>query len=664
MDKDFNCCEYVGVIATDAEISAALGGNEKRSVFINRQDEIQYCVKAISVEAPTRFFTGYISSINDSSAFHLDDLSVTGVYTQTRVDAFRTKIDKYVFLFNSRLSNISTDGKRTYKINRAELIRKPAAVSEADSFVAVPVFSPQNFTNAWEHNNAEKLSRKYFNYEQFVHYIRDGKNIGRVSHYDSTDCPRFIVWNDGDKLCAVGPFKGVTFTVLGDYTLQYDNLFEIDLTEYLNDSVIYSDKINPTIMHFVESVYEEISNQFITSSGDAVPLLSDEADVLPSAAGEDRRASELIRIDLATKDDYTLLQSFNRLCEENNLYFEPKDLANVHTAIKTGNLVILSGMSGTGKSAIVDMYARALGLRSGGDENRVLVIPVRPSWNDDSDLLGYVDLIHMVYRASDTGFVKLLVEASRDINKDKLYIVCFDEMNLARVEHYFSQFLSILEKPIGKRRLRLYDEQYRGRLYNSSEYPDEIELKGNIRFVGTVNIDESTHHFADKVLDRANVICLHVLPFTKWEKHLYTSTATLPEWSFDEYKSITKTDENIAPTQLKQFLWDFHQILQKSSSNIGIGPRIVKAIELYLSNLPLNTSMFDITPEEGVDIQIKQRVMTKIRGSEEQFGMLFGDGQDSITVLFDRYRDLSSFVECRKVLEQKKKELRIYGYCL
>lgn len=669
MDRNSN--DYVGILATDAETSTALGDSKKGSVFINRQDEIQYYVKALSIDAPARLFTGYVNSINGNAAYNLDN-SYSAVlgnsYSEdfknsTRIEAFRSVISKYLFIFNSRQINADSEGKKYHKISRAELIAKPKSVADSDLFVAVPVFSPQQYVNAWEYSTDAKLYREYSDFNGFIERIKAGKSIGRVSHYDNTDCPRFIVWNDGNNLCAVGPFSGISFTALGGYILQFDNLYKIDLDEY-GDYIVYFEKANPTVMHFTESIFESISNKFITLDNTLTPIIVVEKENVKPVTTEESSESARIEIDPTIKDDHTLLNTFNRLCEENNLYYEPKDLTNVHTAIKTGNLVILSGMSGTGKSAIVDMYARALGLRSDGDENRVLIIPVRPSWNDDSDLLGYVDLIHMVYRASDTGFVKLLVEASKDVNKDKLYVVCFDEMNLARVEHYFSQFLSILEKPIGKRRLRLYDEQYRGRLYNSSDYPDEIELQGNIRFIGTVNIDESTYHFADKVLDRANVITLHVLPFTKWERHVYTSKGALQEWSYDDYTSITKSSENVNPTLLKKFLWDFHLLLQSTSSGMGIGPRVVKAIETYLANLPTDDNMFTLSVAEGVDLQVKQRVLTKIRGSAEQFETLFDDSADTIVGLLDAYDELSSFTECRKTVIQKKKELKTYGYCL
>ena len=141
--------------------------------------------------------------------------------------------------------------------------------------------------------------------------------------------------------------------------------------------------------------------------------------------------------------------------------------------------------------------------------NKFLFIPVRPSWNDDADLIGFYDAIHKIYRPAETGLVDLLIEASLEDNKDKLYLICFDEMNLARVEHYFSQFLSILELS-EDRYLTLYSEKLAPEVYNRHEYSPRVPIGNNVFFVGTVNIDESSFQFSDKVLDRANVIRLKI----------------------------------------------------------------------------------------------------------------------------------------------------------
>ncbi|WP_221770359.1 McrB family protein, partial [Listeria seeligeri] len=185
--------------------------------------------------------------------------------------------------------------------------------------------------------------------------------------------------------------------------------------------------------------------------------------------------------------------------EEFNLFYDEKDLFNFHTSLKVGSLVILAGLSGTGKSKLVRAYSKVLQL----DEGQLNFVSVRPFWEDDSDLLGYPDTINSVYRPGDSGLTDALIDAGK--NRDKLYLICFDEMNLARVEHYFSQFLSVLEMDADFRNIRLYNKDLEKRFYNSDQYPASVSIGKNVLFVGTVNLDESTYHFSDKVLDRANV---------------------------------------------------------------------------------------------------------------------------------------------------------------
>ena len=94
--------------------------------------------------------------------------------------------------------------------------------------------------------------------------------------------------------------------------------------------------------------------------------------------------------------EWEFIEHFEAVAKKDGLFYTKRDLINFHTAVKSSSLVILSGLSGTGKSQLVQCYAKALGL---GDEG-FHMIPVRPNWNDDSDLIGFVDSMHMVYRPS------------------------------------------------------------------------------------------------------------------------------------------------------------------------------------------------------------------------------------------------------------------------
>jgi 5-methylcytosine-specific restriction endonuclease McrBC GTP-binding regulatory subunit McrB len=337
--------------------------------------------------------------------------------------------------------------------------------------------------------------------------------------------------------------------------------------------------------------------------------------------------------------------------------------------MKSSTLVILAGMSGTGKSRLVEVYARALGL---SEDDQLRIIPVRPSWTDDADLIGYVDSIHNVYRPGDSGLIDILRNAAHEQNRDKLYIVVFDEMNLARVEHYFSQFLSVLEMPQYRRKLQLYNDALTSRLYNHSEFPSEVSIGDNVLFVGTVNLDESTYHFSDKVLDRANVLSLEVLPFRMLkglnEKPQKPREGKSP-WTMKEFRQFKNSTDTVLLTDRELEFFERLHLLLESVRGQGIGHRIVRQIDTYLKNLPNRPAL---PRQVAFDLQIVQRILTKLRGPEEQLKPLIGSYQEEeaqpvnsrLISLLDEYADLSDFAETRKVIRQKAKELKLNGYAL
>jgi hypothetical protein len=155
--------------------------------------------------------------------------------------------------------------------------------------------------------------------------------------------------------------------------------------------------------------------------------------------------------------------------------------------------VILSGASGTGKTWLAEAYAGAIGARP-------KLAAVDPSWSSNEDLLGYLSPLDGFYH--HTPFSEFVQEAAREWDSANMggriareFHVILDEMNLARVEHYFSRFLSAMEirSREGVARLDLAPGH-------------TVELAPNLKFAGTVNVDETTHGFADKVYDRAQLI--------------------------------------------------------------------------------------------------------------------------------------------------------------
>lgn len=217
--------------------------------------------------------------------------------------------------------------------------------------------------------------------------------------------------------------------------------------------------------------------------------------------------------------------------------YSPSALSTFYlTAMRTKPFLLLAGISGTGKSRIVKQMAfescpdiPALRSDKTAPGNYEL-IEVKPNWHDSSELLGYESEIggpHYVV----TPFVRFLVKAMR--YPDVPFFVCMDEMNLAPVEQYFAEFLSVLEsrkllsdgtitsEPLIKadifskyadqlhRDLDITDAETYKTVYDRLKN-DGLRLPSNLIVVGTVNMDETTHQFSRKVIDRAMTIEMNI----------------------------------------------------------------------------------------------------------------------------------------------------------
>lgn len=334
------------------------------------------------------------------------------------------------------------------------------------------------------------------------------------------------------------------------------------------------------------------------------------------------------------------------------LNFNSDDLINFYTSVKSARLTIIEGISGTGKSKLVDLYGRTLGL---DDNGHLLIVPVSPGWTDDTDILGYLDNSLMQYKESSIGLVSFLVEASK--HPDKPFLVCFDEMNLAKVEYYFAQFISILENDVNNRILRIYNPKEEINVTNADEYPAEIRLGENIIFCGTINVDESTYRLSDKVLDRANLIKLQDSDFSVYDDErpvFIVVDVTL----VDKPKPQGLTDDELS------LLDELNEKLKNVNPRFCFAHRVVNQISRYLDAIPEND--IDYTREKALDKLIVQKILPKVRGTEEQVRDLIGYIEDDnyVSGVIDKYLNDGKveYPVTRKALKEKAKELRNYGY--
>lgn len=181
-------------------------------------------------------------------------------------------------------------------------------------------------------------------------------------------------------------------------------------------------------------------------------------------------------------------------------------LQRLHSALHsmgTKRFVLLTGLSGTGKTSIARAYAAAYCKASNVTGSHYCEIPVWPDWTDPTSLLGFVNPLHEEPKYQMTEALEFIRRASQ--TPEKPFFLCLDEMNLARIEHYFAPFLSAMEGRPGKQFLKLHP--FEGLIDNVEP---KIAWPRNLFIFGTVNMDETTHPFSDKVLDRA-------FPFELWE---------------------------------------------------------------------------------------------------------------------------------------------------
>ena len=247
------------------------------------------------------------------------------------------------------------------------------------------------------------------------------------------------------------------------------------------------------------------------------------------------------------------------------LYYEPSDIRQFISGLAVSHILVMQGMSGTGKTSLAYAFGEFL-------QNKSTIVPIQPMWKERTDLIGYYN--EFTKKFNETVLLQKMYEANYS---DELYITVLDEMNIARVEYYFAEFLSLLEipNPEGRYLDVVTDKKPKDpKLLKNGQ----LKLPTNMWFIGTANNDDSTFAISDKVYDRAMIMNLDKksnwfdAPYTEGIKLSVKKWEKLVKRAMSEYKLTQRNRRRIA--KLDEYMIEhFH---------ITFGNRIMKQINCYV----------------------------------------------------------------------------------
>ena len=247
------------------------------------------------------------------------------------------------------------------------------------------------------------------------------------------------------------------------------------------------------------------------------------------------------------------------------LYYDISDIRRFIAGMAVSHILILQGMSGTGKTSLAHAFGSFI-------DNASTIIPVQPMWKERTDLIGYYN--EFTKKFNETLLLEKMYEANYS---EDMYVTVLDEMNIARIEYYFAEFLSLLELPNPDER---YIEVVSDRWENDpAQLKDgRIKLPSNMWFIGTANNDDSTFAISDKVYDRAMILNLdtkserYVAPKTEKVRISCEQFNELVAQAIDEYDVSRRNAKRLEALD-KYLIEHFH---------ITFGNRIMKQIKTYI----------------------------------------------------------------------------------
>ena len=477
---------------------------------------------------------------------------------------------------------------------------------------------------------------EYKNFPKLVEYI-ESLNLGYEIKDNNDDIfYEFIVMIKGQKMS-----KSYKIALLSSFikynkiagSVTYDEIFnslkvyysnpehredlsEIKDLESWNKSK-YISKMKETAMKYLPKEYfvqDDKNEQYSLSDGikqyiENPEFIQQFKDAVAFLENKYFGEENMKQLKITSKPKKEIVNNIFKYISSQGYEYSKELISNLYLSLKIKPFVILAGISGTGKSKIVRLFAESL--RATVENNQFNMISVKPDWNDSTELIGYKNIESKFIKGKLTQIIE---EASK--NLDKPYFVCLDEMNLARVEYYLSDYLSIIES-----RRKIEDEIITDKLIYDSEIDEEekLSLPENLYIIGTVNMDDTTFQFSRKVLDRANTIEFsevnleNLFGLTSIEENVDKSIEVYNDFLKSTYlKTLDIEDEyRDYAVKINKKIISINEILKKSQKQFAY--RVRDEILFYMIE---NKKANLLDEDEAFDYQIMQKVLPAISGSE------------------------------------------------
>ncbi len=479
-----------------------------------------------------------------------------------------------------------------------------------------------------------------FNFSEYLYIIQFYKNDFKVSEWILVIIAIVVL------LILLGLIIAIGWLLIRKYIRFRKTLVEQE--SMLNEIAELNKKVTGLVKEKEEILAMKVS-QLGLKPGEEAEVLSEEDNKDKKEEVEtldddgNYRFSKLHAIDLQFRDykvqNYNntftleeLVEQFrNFAASKLRLYYTTNMIRLFISALSATKLVILQGISGTGKTSLAYAWGKFI-------KRDAIIASVQPSWRDRTELFGYFN--EFTKKFNETDVLKGMYIAGYT---DDVYVTVLDEMNIARVEYYFAEMLSILEMPSR--------DEWVIELVPSSWDNDPKKLKngklqipGNMWYIGTINNDDSTFAVTDKVYDRAMPIDINDKGqvFTPVDTEAMNINSSYLEGLFAEAKQKHPLSE-----EMEQKISDMDDYVIKHF-RIAFGNRIVKQMRDFVATYIECGG----TEVDGVDYYIARKILRKF----EQLNLAYiRDEIDGFIEYLNKTFGKENFNECKDYLLRLKK---------